>query len=71
MRRTPESQELMTDEGQAQAYAESDFTEPHTKFVDQFRERFPGFSEGIAVDLGCGMLTQRYVLHVLFHKQGL
>lgn len=39
---------------QARAYAAADFTEPHDAFVDRFRERFPDFSAGRVLDLGCG-----------------
>ena len=38
--------ELMDDEEQARAYAESDFSVPH--------DAFPNFSEGRVADLGCG-----------------
>ena len=53
MIRTPEP-ELMTAEDQARAYAEADFSEPHEAFVRRFAERFPGFTEGDVIDLGCG-----------------
>jgi len=53
MRRIPEA-ELMDDPLQARAYAEADFSEPHEKFVDLFRERFPDFTGGHVLDLGCG-----------------
>lgn len=46
--------ELMEDPAQAEAYATSDFSEPHNAFVDRFKHLFPDFTEGIVVDLGCG-----------------
>lgn len=51
--RIPEP-ELMDDEAQAQAYASTDFSEPHQAFVTLFTERFPDFSGGEVMDLGCG-----------------
>jgi len=51
--RIPEP-ELMDTAEQARAYAAADFTEPHDAFVARFRERFPEFSTGRALDLGCG-----------------
>ena len=39
---------------QARAYADADFSAPHDAFVAAFRERFPDFGGGTAVDLGCG-----------------
>lgn len=53
MRRIPEA-ELMDDPAQARAYAQADFAEPNGLFVDLFVERFPEFSAGLVVDLGCG-----------------
>ena len=54
MDRIPEP-ELMDDEAQARAYAEADFSEPHSRFVDYFKLAFPHSStDGTAVDLGCG-----------------
>lgn len=53
MKRTPE-QELMTDPIQAEAYARSDFSEPHNAFVERFRNLFPDFSHGVVLDIGCG-----------------
>jgi ubiquinone/menaquinone biosynthesis C-methylase UbiE len=46
--------ELMTDEEQACAYAEADFSESNTLFVDMFQQHFPGFEGRRAVDMGCG-----------------
>jgi ubiquinone/menaquinone biosynthesis C-methylase UbiE len=51
--RTPEP-ELMDDAAQAEAYAETDFSEPHDAFVAHFMKRFPGFRTGRVLDLGCG-----------------
>ncbi len=53
MERIPEH-DLMNDSAQAEAYAESDFSEPHDAFVAHFRIRFSGFSKGDVLDLGCG-----------------
>lgn len=54
MARVPEP-ELMDTPGQAQAYAEADFEEPHAQFIAEFRNRFPGVEvDGAALDLGCG-----------------
>jgi ubiquinone/menaquinone biosynthesis C-methylase UbiE len=53
MQRTPEP-ELMDDREQAAAYAGADWSESHGKIPGYFRERFPEFSGGRAIDLGCG-----------------
>jgi ubiquinone/menaquinone biosynthesis C-methylase UbiE len=54
MKRIPEP-ELMNDEKQARAYADADFDEPHNRFIELFREAFPGFEAGgFVLDLGCG-----------------
>jgi ubiquinone/menaquinone biosynthesis C-methylase UbiE len=53
MERIPEP-DLMDDAEQAKAYAEADFSEPHDAFVRHFKSRFPYFSEGKVLDLGCG-----------------
>jgi len=45
----------MTDTAQVEAYAQADFTEPHQRFIELLRERFPGLPrQGTALDLGCG-----------------
>lgn len=47
--------ELMDDEAQALAYAEADFEEPNSRFVEMFSARVGSLPEGAAVlDLGCG-----------------
>jgi SAM-dependent methyltransferase len=47
--------ELMDDPVQAAAYAEADFDDSNSLFVDLFRERFPDFpGRGVVLDLGCG-----------------
>lgn len=46
--------ELMDDPEQAEAYARADFAEENQKFVGQFQDYFPDFSEGRILDLGCG-----------------
>jgi ubiquinone/menaquinone biosynthesis C-methylase UbiE len=53
MNRIPEP-DLMDSIEQAEAYAETDFSEPHDAFVEYFRSRFPRFSEKNVLDLGCG-----------------
>jgi len=53
MRRIPEP-DLMDDAEQAEAYAATDFSEPHEAFVRHFKLRFPDFSKGDILDLGCG-----------------
>lgn len=54
MERIPEP-ELMLDPEQAIAYAEADFEQPHSRFIELFQECF--YAEPIAghvLDLGCG-----------------
>ena len=46
--------ELMTDEAQAEAYAQADFAQVNQGFVDRFRACFPKAVDGTMVDLGCG-----------------
>jgi 2-polyprenyl-3-methyl-5-hydroxy-6-metoxy-1,4-benzoquinol methylase len=54
MERIPEP-ELMNEAAQAQAYAQADFSEPHTHFVSLFAEKFPTLQvAGSVLDLGCG-----------------
>ncbi len=53
MKRIPEH-DLMNDRAQAEAYAAADFSEPHDAFVSHFMSRFPDFSGGEVLDLGCG-----------------
>ncbi|RKZ38009.1 MAG: SAM-dependent methyltransferase [Gammaproteobacteria bacterium] len=54
MDRVPEP-ELMDEAEQARAYAEADFSEPNTLFLDLFRTHFTDLAEqGAALDLGCG-----------------
>ena len=51
--RTPEP-DLMNDIAQAEAYAATDFSEPHDAFVAYFKKRFPDFKVRSVLDLGCG-----------------
>ena len=45
----------MMNEAQARAYAEADFDEPHSRFVELFAEFFPGeIPTGYVLDLACG-----------------
>jgi len=62
MERTPEP-ELMDDPEQAGAYAAADWSESHGKIPGYFRQRFPNFSSGRVLDLGCGTadVTVRFV----------
>lgn len=55
MKRIPEP-ELMTDEDQAKAYANADFEEPHSHFIELLKESVGDVipESGLAVDLGCG-----------------
>lgn len=54
MQRLPEP-ELMDDAAQALAYAAADFNEPHNRFIELFRQSFPGIeASGKVLDLGCG-----------------
>ncbi len=47
--------ELMEDDEQARAYAESDFEEPHGNFIKLFKEIFAGREiGGHVLDVGCG-----------------
>ena len=52
-KRIPEP-EIMDDPAQVVAYGKADFSQPHEMFVDLFQERFPNFSKGTVIDLGCG-----------------
>lgn len=55
MKRILEPTELMSDEAQARAYAEADFSEPDSRFIQLFAERFPDYDgSGAVLDLGCG-----------------
>src|SRR3954469_14898736 len=62
MKRIPEP-ELMDEQEQAAAYAAADWSESHGKIPGYFRERFPNFSIGLVLDLGCGAadVTVRFV----------
>jgi ubiquinone/menaquinone biosynthesis C-methylase UbiE len=51
--RAPEP-DLMNNIAQAEAYAKTDFSEPHDAFVAYFSDRFPDFKGGSVLDLGCG-----------------
>ncbi len=54
MNRIPEP-ELMDDEEQARAYAQADFSEANSLFVQLFQEGFPDAGlTGPVLDLGCG-----------------
>ena len=53
MQRVPEV-EVMADPQQALAYARADFSEPHNRFVELFRERIGATAGASVLDLGCG-----------------
>ena len=53
MQRIPEP-ELMDEAEQARAYAEADFSEPNSSFVDCFEREYPELQAGSVLDLGCG-----------------
>ncbi|MCW8972591.1 MAG: methyltransferase domain-containing protein [Gammaproteobacteria bacterium] len=62
MERIPEP-ELMDDFEQARAYALADFEEPHTQFIELFRQHFPEeVVNGVVLDIGCGTgdITKRF-----------
>ena len=64
MERIPEP-ELMNGAEQALAYAAANFEEPHNRFVELFRNRFPEEKvDGLVLDLGCGPadVTIRFAL---------
>ena len=44
----------MDEQEQAAAYAAADWSEAHEKVPAHFRQRFPEFSIGSVIDLGCG-----------------
>jgi len=46
--------ELMEDEAQCLAYAETDFSEENQGFVNRFLDYYPDFADGQVLDLGCG-----------------
>lgn len=55
--------ELMDEAAQARAYAEADFSAPHQRFIELFREQFPDLEpQGTVLDLGCGPgdITRRF-----------
>jgi trans-aconitate methyltransferase len=55
--------ELMDEAAQARAYAEADFSAPHDRFIELFREQFPGSApQDCVLDLGCGPgdITRRF-----------
>src|SRR5262249_25143255 len=62
MERAP-APELMDEQEQAAAYAAADWSESHGKIPGYFQERFPQFTGGRVVDLGCGPgdVTIRFV----------
>jgi ubiquinone/menaquinone biosynthesis C-methylase UbiE len=44
----------MDDAAQAKAYAQADFSEPNSLFLDKFRQTFPSVTPRRVLDLGCG-----------------
>ncbi len=61
MERIPEA-ELMDDFEQARAYALADFSEPHNRFIELFKEKFPEEVTGVVLEPGCGTgdISQRF-----------
>ncbi len=54
MPRVPEA-ELMEEMEQARAYSLADFEEPHNRFIELVKEKFPGETfDRLVLDLGCG-----------------
>ncbi|MDP8255660.1 MAG: class I SAM-dependent methyltransferase [Candidatus Alcyoniella australis] len=53
MDRIPED-EIMDDWEQARAYAQADFSDANSLFVELLIDKFPLFQNGRVVDLGCG-----------------
>ena len=53
----------MDEQEQAAAYAAADWSESHGKIPGYFRDRFPQFTSGRVIDLGCGTadVTARFV----------
>jgi hypothetical protein len=47
-------EELMDVPLRARAYAEADFSEPNSKFIALFSDKFPAFNGQHILDLGCG-----------------
>lgn len=63
MERVQEPAELMSEEEQARAYAEADFSEPDSQFIRQFSDSFADYDgSGLVLDLGCGPanITRRF-----------
>ncbi len=54
MKRIPEAEELMDEQGQALAYAEADFSASNALFIELFEALHSGEFDGMALDLGCG-----------------
>ncbi|WP_124974706.1 class I SAM-dependent methyltransferase [Aphanothece sacrum] len=46
--------ELMEEEAQSLAYAEADFEQPHSYFIQLFQEKFANYIPDNVLDLGCG-----------------
>lgn len=53
MERVPEP-ELMNGLEQAKAYAQADFEESNSLFVELFKKNFSSYFSGVLLDLGCG-----------------
>lgn len=66
MDRAPEP-ELMDDAAQAMAYAEADFSEPHGRFIELYRETAAGTAQLRAAGLD-GLRVERISdRHLLIH----
>ncbi|EIJ41903.1 methylase involved in ubiquinone/menaquinone biosynthesis [Beggiatoa alba B18LD] len=65
MHRIPEP-ELMLDDEQAHAYAQADFNDPNSLFMQRFASEFPQEQiAGYVLDLGCGAgdISRRFAQH--------
>lgn len=66
MQRIPEPEELMDEPAQAQAYAQADFSDANTRFVELVEHQAGAKLQGLLLDLGCGpadiplLLAQRH-----------
>ena len=76
MKRIAEPAELMDQWAQAKAYAEADFSESNTLFLERFSTLHPDEFSGLALDLGCGpgdialRFARRYPLAKVYAVDG-
>ncbi|MCB1802767.1 MAG: class I SAM-dependent methyltransferase [Gammaproteobacteria bacterium] len=66
MQRVPEPEDLMNEPAQALAYAQADFSDANSRFVELVERQSRGKLQGLLLDLGCGpadiplLLAQRH-----------